>query len=244
MPTRILVVDDEPSLRSLLSRVLIREGFGVLLAPNGIEGLAMVESEKPDAVILDLNLPDLSGEDVCLKIRQNLATANLPVLILTGKDAEALSIRCLDGGADDYLSKPFDIEELLAHVRALLRRSRGHAANRETISNGSLTIHVAEHSVFWKGRRLPALAPKEFEILHHLVMQAPRVLDKKTLAFKVWGIAHDQLHQRTLDVHVRRIRGKLGPAAAACLSTVPAVGFQWLEESALPAPTLDPSSAR
>src|SRR5438552_11782468 len=123
MDTRILVVDDEPSIRSLLTRILNREGFEVILATSGRDGLDAAAKEKPDLVILDLNLPDLYGEDVCRKLRQNPATEHVPVMILTGKAAEGLSARCLNGGADDYLAKPFDIEDILAHLRALLRRS-------------------------------------------------------------------------------------------------------------------------
>src|SRR5437879_10051874 len=105
-----------------------------------------------------------------------------------------------------------------------------------------MTIRIAERMVLWKGRRLETLAPKEFEILRYLVAQAPKVMDKDTLALKAWGVPLDELHQRTLDVHIRRIRKKLGPVAAACLKTVPAIGFQWLDMSE-PA-TLESSSSR
>ncbi len=231
MTTRVLVVDDEPSIQSLLSRVLVREGFEVLSAMNGQEGLLVAAQEKPDLIILDLNLPDLYGEEVCSKLRQDSTTENVPILILTGKNALGLSARCLDGGADAYLSKPFDIADILAHLRALLRRSQGRVSSRGVILSGRLTIRIAERMVFWRGRRIATLAPKEFDILRYLVLEAPKVLDKNTLALKAWGISSDQLHQRTLDVHMRRIRKKLGPTAASCLKTVPAVGFQWLDES-------------
>ena len=231
MSPRILVVDDELSVRTLLSRLLVREGFEVLLAANGHEGLELVAKERPDLVILDLSLPDMDGEDVCKNIRQNPTIENVRILILTGKTAEGLSARCLNGGADDYLSKPFDIEEILAHLRALLRRSRGLVARQEEISSGKITIRIAERLIFWKGRRLEMLSPKEFEILRQLVLFAPTVLDKNTLALKAWGVPASRLHQRTIDVHIRRLRQKLGPAAV-CLRTVPAIGFQWLDDSA------------
>jgi DNA-binding response OmpR family regulator len=234
LTTRVLVVDDEASIQSLLNRVLVREGFDVLSAMSGQEGLVAAAKEKPDLVILDLNLPDLYGEEVCSKLRQDPSTENVPVLILTGKNATGLSAHCLNGGADDYLSKPFDITDILAHMRALLRRSQGRVSSRGVISSGRLTIRIAERMVFWRGHRIATLAPKEFDILRHLVLEAPKVIDKNSLALKTWGISSDQLHQRTLDVHIRRIRKKLGTAAAACLKTVPAIGFQWLDESSSP----------
>ena len=241
MSSRVLVVDDEPSIQSLLSRVLVREGFVVFAATTGREGLAVAAKEKPDLIILDLNLPDLYGEDICQKIRQNPAIENVPVMILTGKATQGLSARCLNGGADDYLSKPFDIEDILAHLRALLRRSKHMGSNPDPISTGRITIRVAERMVLWKGQRLETLAPKEFDLLRHLVSHAPRVLDKNTLALKVWGAPSEQLHERTLDVHIRRIRKKLGITASACLKTVPAIGFQWLDEST--ASALSPASS-
>jgi DNA-binding response OmpR family regulator len=231
MPIRILVVDDEVSIRNLLSRVLTREGYDVVQATTGREGVETAARHQPDLIVLDLNLPDLYGEDVCQQIRQNPATENVPVLILTGKAAQGLSARCLNGGADDYLSKPFDIDEITAHIRALIRRSQGLASGRGAISKGRLTIRVPERIVLWKDRRVETLAPKEFEILRLLLLASPKVLDKETLALKAWGSPSEQLHQRTLDVHIRRIRKELGPLAASCLKTIPAIGFQWFDEA-------------
>ena len=230
MTTRILIVDDELSIRNLLNRVLTREGFEVILAASGKEGLDTAAKLRSDLVILDLNLPDFYGEDVCQQMRKVPSIENVPVLILTGKAAQGLSARCLNGGADDYLSKPFDIEDITAHIRALLRRSQGRVSSRGAIAKGQITIRVPERMVSWKGRRIETLAPKEFEILKNLLLEAPRVVDKNSLALKVWGIPAQELHQRTLDVHIRRIRKKLGPAAS-CLKTIPAIGFQWLDES-------------
>src|SRR5690348_7436131 len=117
---RILVVDDEPSVRSILDRLLRRDGFAVTLAPTAKEGLHSMAERPPDMIILDLNLPDLSGEEVCRQIRKTSSAQSIPILILTGSAAEGLPAQCLDGGADDYVSKPFDNKELLARVRALL----------------------------------------------------------------------------------------------------------------------------
>jgi DNA-binding response OmpR family regulator len=241
LTVRILVVDDELPIRSLLARVLSREGFEVLSAANGRDGLETAVRQRPDLMILDLNLPDMYGEDVCQKIRQDPTIHDMPVLILTGKMTQGLPARCLNGGADDYLPKPFDFEEMVAHLRALLRRASGTVSGHGTITRGHMTIKVAERMVLWKGRRIETLAPKEFDRLRHLVIESPKVLDKNAIALKSWGIPFDQLHQRTLDVHVRRIRKKLGPAAADCLKTIPAVGFQWLDDSISPALTSTPA---
>jgi len=229
-PTRILVVDDEPSIRNLLDRVLRQEGYQVSSAVNGNEGLDHVNRENPHLIILDLNLPDLSGEDVCQRIRQTPRIQSTPVMILTGRNTQGLSTRCLNEGADDYLSKPFDIPELVAHVRALLRRPHDYASDDVVIKRRRISILTAEREVLWDGRPIPDLAPKEFEILRILVLHSPRVVTKNALSLKVWGIPIEQIHQRTVDVHIRRIRQKIGTAASRSLKTIPCVGYQWLEK--------------
>jgi DNA-binding response OmpR family regulator len=234
---RVLVVDDEPAVRSILERVLRKEGYTVLQAVNGKEGLQAVQEQYPDVMILDLNMPDISGEAVCKLVRKNQKIQSIPILILTGQTKDGLPAECLDGGADDYLSKPFDIKELVARVRALLRRPRVYAAADTVLKNGRISIRTSERQVLVKGHTVPDLTPKEFELLSQLVLHAPRVLERNILALKVWGLPLEQVNPRTLDVHVRRIRQKLGHAAAVCLKTVPAIGFQWSDHSAVKAAT-------
>ena len=229
MASRILIVDDEAPVRNLLGRVLHNEGYSVYVAVNGQEALNSVKQQKPDMMILDLNLPDLSGEDICNKVRKDPEIQAIPILILTGRSTAGLSTQCLNGGADAYLSKPFDIKELVAHVRALLRRPRVYASDDAVIQRGGVAIHVAERQVLVNGRPVKDMAPKEFALLKQLLLHSPRVLDKNTLALNAWGTPADSLHRRTLDVHVRRIRQKIGPAAARCLKTVPAIGYQWFQ---------------
>jgi two-component system phosphate regulon response regulator PhoB len=225
---RILVVDDEVLLRNLLEMELEHAGFTVLLAQNAAQGFRILRQEKPDAVILDLNLPDSSGADLCQRVRQDSVLSTVPILILTGDQTEDVSSSCLDSGADDFLQKPFITKELIARLRALLRRPRMYAADDSTIMKGRIKISRSERRVFIRGRAVGKFAPKEFELLCQLVIHSPNVLDKKVLARKVWGMSLDQLNQRTLDVHVRRVRQKLG-SSGGCLKTVPAIGFQWIE---------------
>lgn len=226
---RILVVDDELSVRAVLERILRKEGFQVSLAACGKEALQAIENQRPDVMILDLNLPDLSGDAVCQKIRKDPLACSVSILILTGRASEGLPAECLNGGADDYLAKPFDIKELIARVRALLRRPRLYTADDSVLQKGPLSLHVGERRVSVKGWEAPSLAPKEFELLKQLLLHAPKVIDKNILALAVWGVPADRLHRRTLDVHMRRIRQKIGPKASRCLKTVPVIGYQWLD---------------
>jgi DNA-binding response OmpR family regulator len=228
---RILVIDDEPSLRNLLEVELRQAGFTILLSGNAEEGLRLVHEQKPDGVILDLNLPDIPGAEVCKRIRQDPAVGMVPILVLTGCDTEDLPASCLEGGADDFLQKPFNTKELIARLRALLRRPRIYDTDDSVIRKGRIEISRSERRVFVKGRPIDKLAPKEFELLSQLVLHSPKVLDKSALALKVWGTSLDNLNQRTLDVHIRRVRQKLG-LSATCLRTVPAIGFQWLDPTA------------
>jgi two-component system, OmpR family, KDP operon response regulator KdpE len=226
---RILVVDDEQPIRQILERILTRDGYEVLQAANGEQALKLVCEEKPDLMILDLNLPDCTGEDIFTQIRKDASVHAIPILVLTGRGTDGLSAQCLNGGADDYLSKPFDLQELLARVHALLRRPALYMAADTVIEKGDIAIHIAERRVMFKGKAIERLAPKEFALLKQLVLHAPKVLDKNSLALGAWGALAERLHHRTLDVHVRRIRQKVGPEAASRLKTIPAIGYQWAD---------------
>jgi DNA-binding response OmpR family regulator len=227
--SRVLVVDDDPNVRVALERLLLKDGLQVTLASSGKEALEAIEREHPDVMILDLNLPDLSGHEVCQRVRKDPNASAIAILILTGEKMKDLPADSLNRGADDYVSKPVNLKELLARVRALLRRPRLYTTEDAVIQKGPLSLHVGERRVLVDGQELPRLTPKEFELLHLLLLNAPRVVDINALALKVWGVPSNQLNPRTLNVHIQRIREKLGPQAARHVKTVPAVGYQWLE---------------
>jgi len=228
MGSKILVVDDEETICNLLSRLLEREGYKVVKTTRGQDALELILSEKPDLMVLDLNLPDLPGEAIYESVRQTPQVKNLPILIITGRTVPGLSAKCLNDGADAFLPKPFDAPELLAQIRALLRRSNVYSEADKAIEKGSVSIHPAQRRVLLKGVPVDHLSPKEFDVLRELVVHSPDVVCKNELAVKVWGTPLDQLHPRTLDVHIRRIRKKIGAAGARSLKTVPSVGYQWL----------------
>jgi DNA-binding response OmpR family regulator len=227
--SRVLVVDDDPSVRVGLERLLSQEGLQVALASTGTEALEAIEREQPDVIVLDLKMPDMSGNEVCQRVRKDPNASGIPILILTGEKSKGLPAECLNGGADDYLAKPVDLKELLARVRALLRRPHLYTTEDAVIQKGPLTLFVGERRVSAEGHEVPRLTPKEFELLHLLLLNSPRVIDINSLALKVWGVPSERLNHRTLNVHIQRIREKLGPQAAHHLKTVPAIGYQWLE---------------
>jgi DNA-binding response OmpR family regulator len=216
----ILVVEDEQSIASFVAAYLRNDGFEVRLTPSGREALSIVASAEPALVVLDLMLPDLDGMEVCRRIRE---TSTLPVLMLTARDDDLDKIAGLDAGADDYLTKPFNPRELVARVRAILRRS-GEKKREDgaTLSHGDLVLdagrrecHVGEEEI--------RLAPKEFDLLWELLDHRGLVLTRDQLLERVWGytFAGDT---RTVDVHVRQLRRKLGDASP--IVTVWGIGYK------------------
>jgi len=203
---KILVVEDEPDIRKLVQYNLLQERYKVLEAEDGEQALKIVQRDKPNLVILDLMLPGLSGLEVCKLLRERPDTAKLPILMLTAKAGEADRVVGLEMGADDYLAKPFSPRELVARVRAILRRANV-ASQPEHISaydKGGLKIDFTTYEVFARGRPIK-LTLKEFDLLKFLVQNPNRVLNRDQLLDRVWG-GDTFVTPRTVDVHIRRLR--------------------------------------
>jgi len=219
------VVEDEPDIRRLITLHLERDGFRCRTASNGPEALREARAVVPDLVVLDLMLPELDGLEVCRQLRRDASTAAVPIIMLTAKSDEVDRVVGLEIGADDYVSKPFSPKELVARVRAVLRRTRPEPAPR-VLSQSAVTLDPARHLVTLHGRSLE-LTPKEFDLLHALLDAAGRVLSREHLLNRVWGYARaDEIESRTVDVHVRRLRAKLGDAGAR-ITTVKSVGYRF-----------------
>jgi len=224
MSSRVLIVEDEPDIRELVVHHLKREGYQVSVAASGEEALRQVQAFPPDLVLLDLMMPAMNGLEVCRRLRQDPVTASLPIVMLTAKGDEVDRVLGLELGADDYVVKPFSPKELLARVRAVLRRSLP-APGASPTTLGALTIDPGTHTVS-VGDEVLALTPKEFDLLRALVEARGRVLSREFLLDRVWGYSRaSEIESRTVDVHVRRLRVKLGPEGRRVL-TVKSVGYR------------------
>jgi len=221
----ILVADDEPTLVATLKYNLERESYGVITAADGEAALAAARSHRPDLILLDLMMPGLNGLEVCRIIRRE---THVPILILTARGAEADKVAGLEIGADDYVTKPFSVRELMARVRALLRRSE-HAPgpDAEIVSSGDLTIDVRKRMVSRGGAGL-ALKPKEFELLSFFMRNPGKAFTRDQLLNQIWGydFAGDT---RTVDVHVRWLRQKIEdePERPTRVITIRGVGYRF-----------------
>ena len=224
----ILVVDDEPQILRALRTILTEKGFHVVTASRGEEALTIAAANPPDVVILDLGLPDIDGYEVCARLRD---WTQVPIIVLSVRDNERDKVLALDKGADDYLTKPFGIEELLARVRVALRHSVQTHGNKDVvITAGKLTIDLARHVVTRDGEEVK-LTATEFKLLAYLAANAGRVLTHHTILTHVWGPAEaDQVEY--LRVYMRLLRKKLedDPRQPQYLVTEPAVGYRFLTE--------------
>jgi len=224
MSSRVLIVEDEPDIRELVVHHLKREGYLVSAASSGEEALRQVQAAPPDLVLLDLMMPAMDGLEVCRRLRQDPATAMLPIVMLTAKGDEVDRVLGLEIGADDYVVKPFSPKELVARVRAVLRRSRS-APGAAPLKVGALVMDLGTHTASVGGEPL-TLTPKEFDLLRALVEARSRVLSREFLLDRVWGYSRaSEIESRTVDVHVRRLRVKLGPEGRRIL-TVKSVGYR------------------
>ena len=224
---RILVVEDEESLADSVRYNLEREGFAVSVAPDGRRALERFLAERPALVILDLMLPEVAGLDVCRAIR---AESDVPIIIVTAKDAEADKVAGLELGADDYVTKPFSMRELVSRVRANLRRARRASAEEaEVVAGGPVEMDVARHEVR-VGGEVVGFPPREFELLEALLRRKGRLLTRDFLIEQVWGPDYFG-DTKTLDVHVKRLRKKIegDPRHPVHLVTVRGLGYKFVD---------------
>lgn len=228
-PARLLLVDDEVSIQRAMAPLLRSRGYSVTVAGTGREALELFERERPDLVILDLGLPDMDGTEVCRQVRER---SDVPVLVLSARGGEKDKVAALDHGADDYVTKPFGPEELMARVRAALRRSLGREKLlKGELHSGDLTIDFDKHRVY-RGDAEIRLTPREFELLTLLVSHAGRVLTHRSILKAIWG-AHATDQPEHLRVLIGQLRKKIepDPAHPRYLLTEPWVGYRFADEA-------------
>lgn len=223
MNERVLVIDDEPKLRRLLSITLKSENYQVIEAESGLHGVQLAARFQPEAIILDLGLPDLDGQEVLLQLRE---FTDSPVIVLSVRDADSEKVRGLDNGAQDYVTKPFSVEELLARLRVCLRDHQPSRSVASRISDGNLSIDFASRQVTIQNTKVD-LTPKEYAVLITLAKAPNKVVTQEFLLSQIWGKTHvDDTHY--LRIVVSHLRRKLNdpPQAPHYLITIPSVGYQ------------------
>ncbi len=222
--TKILVIEDEDSIRESLAFLLTKEGYQVEAVSSGTEAIDQFEKFNPDLILLDIMLPGLSGVEITKKIRQ---TSQTPIIMLTAKDTELDKVLGLEIGADDYVTKPFSGRELLARIKALLRRSNEPTNLEVALKVGPIEIDQERHQVFIRGEET-SMPLKEFELLLYLAQNSGRVLTRNQLIDRIWGSDYFG-DTKTLDVHMKRIRSKIekDPANPKYLQTVRGVGYKF-----------------
>jgi len=223
MKPLVMIVEDEAPLVTLLKYNLEKEGFGVCEASDGEEALVQIAERKPDVVLLDWMLPLVSGIEVCRQIRRSPQSRALPIIMLTARGEEGDKIRGLNSGADDYITKPFSPSELVARVRAVIRRAKPDTSD-ESLTFADVAMDLAAHRVVRSGRPIH-LGPTEFRLLRFLLEHPGRVFSRERLLDAVWG--HDvYVEPRTVDVHIRRLRKALnGPQDLDIIRTVRSAGY-------------------
>ncbi|MCL4533069.1 MAG: response regulator transcription factor [Deltaproteobacteria bacterium] len=233
----VLIIDDEPDLVELLKYNLAKEGYKVEFAFNGFDGLRASEVFKPDLLILDIMLPDINGYEVCKRIKRTANFSAVPVIFLSAKHEEVDKVLGFESGAEDYITKPFSVAELLARVRTILRRvppaSNAENSKPEKISDGfgfkNITINVLKHSVMVKNIEIK-LSPIEFKLLIFLMTYAGDVFSREKLLDNVWG-SDSFVEPRTVDVHIRRLRSNIEiDESIKFIETIRGVGYKFIDE--------------
>jgi two-component system response regulator RegX3 len=222
--TRVLIIEDEESYRDATAYMLRREGYDVLEAATGTSGLEVFEQSGADVVLLDLMLPGMAGSEVCRQLRLH---SNVPIIMVTARDSEVDKVVGLEIGADDYVTKPFSHRELVARIRAVLRRGQDVDLVPDIVESGGVRLDAERHEVTVDGRPVK-LALKEFELLEFLLRNAGRVLTRGQLIDRIWGSDYVG-DTKTLDVHVKRLRSKIedDPANPERLVTVRGLGYKF-----------------
>ncbi|HEX5286927.1 MAG TPA: phosphate regulon transcriptional regulator PhoB [Polaromonas sp.] len=219
---RVLIVEDEPAIAELIAVNLRHSGFVPVLAENGVSAQRELDAVLPDVILLDWMLPGQSGLALARHWRKQERTKSVPILMLTARGDEPDKVAGLDAGADDYITKPFSTQELLARIRAVLRRRAPESVN-DSVTVGALVLDAATHRISYQNQELK-LGPTEFKLLHYLMTHAERVHSRSALLDKVWG-DHVFIEERTVDVHIKRLREALG-AAATMVETVRGAGYR------------------
>ncbi|MDI6641060.1 MAG: response regulator transcription factor [Elusimicrobiota bacterium] len=235
MVEKILVVEDDEETQEFLKEGLQLEGYQIIQAYTGKEGLIKVRKEKPNLVLLDLGLPDIDGIGVCRQIKQTTDTRAIPVIMLTARVTTDDKITGLEAGADDYIPKPFDPRELVARIKALFRRIEYYAPQAdEIISKGGITLDVGKRKVTVSFQEDVELSPKEFQLLYLLMRNSGQVLERKYLLKSLWGY-REEVESRTVDVHVQRLRKKLSQEAGRFsehiskrIVTIEGIGYKFI----------------
>ncbi len=221
---RILVIDDEPQIHRFLKPALETAGYDVVRANTASEGLHLAAANPPAAILLDLGLPDQDGQDTLVQLR---GITHAPILVVSARDKEAEKVRALDAGADDYVEKPFAMTELLARLRACLRRALVQKGVVQPFRRDSVKVDLLGRRV-WAGDDEVVLTPREYDLLAVLVRNAGRVITHQQLLSMVWGTKHAEDTQY-LRVHISHLRQKLGPQAAGLIRTEAGIGYRLLE---------------
>ncbi len=226
LKTKILLVDDDPNIRQLVNLYLEKEGFEVVMADRGDTAVKLFRQSPPNLMLLDLMLPGMDGWEVCREVRK---TSNLPIIMLTAKDETFDKVLGLELGADDYIVKPFDMKELVARIKAVLRRFQQPEANTDSkaLAFPGLTVNISQYTVNFMGKELE-MPPKELELLHFLASHPNQVFTREQLLEQVWGYDYFG-DSRTVDVHVKRLREKLegGEQMGWQIKTVWGVGYKF-----------------
>lgn len=227
MPKKILIVEDEPAIHELVKYNLQKEGYSVLSAYDGVAGADLARDQKPDLILLDIMLPKMDGIEVCKMLKSNTRTSGIPIIMVTAKSEETDKVLGLEIGADDYLAKPFGVRELLARIKAVLRRQKksGSSGGKEVFELGELVLDDGKHEATLKGKPL-YLTSKEYDLLKALLEADGRVLSREQLLDQVWGYQHaENIETRTIDMHVGQLRKKI-KSEAERIVTVKNVGYR------------------